>query len=161
MKQSVLLLLILLICNPIMLPAQDADFAKAVDVINSKLKKWAEGGASVYVTVKVNGDISIINKRNQSLQFNLFDLAATPDNKMNSKAGIEVVPCKKKAHAPLAWINFYTLHEQVAFIRLHCNTPVSELESISSAFLRLKVLCSKKTSLSPADSRHISYSIAD
>lgn len=109
MKQSVLLLLILLTCNCIVLPAQDADFAKATHVINSKLKKWAEGGASVYVTAKANGDISIINKRNQSLQFNLFELATTSGNKMNSKDGIEIVPCEKKAHAPLAWINFYTL----------------------------------------------------
>lgn len=140
MKQSVLLLLILITCNSIVLPAQDTDFVKTVDTINAKLKRRAEGGASVYITAKVNGDISIINKSNQSMQFNLFELSISQDNK-NRKNGIEIVPCDKRSHAPLSWINFYTPQEQVAFIRLDCNTPGSGLESIYNLFLHLKSLC--------------------
>lgn len=146
MKQFLLLLLVLLTCNSVLLPAQDTIFVKAVDAINVKLEKWAEGGASVYVTAKANGDISIINKRNQSLPFNLLDLAISDDNNINNKSGIQLVPCDKKAHAPLAWINFYTHQRQAAFIRLDCNTPVSELELIRNAFLYLKSLCIKKNS---------------
>jgi len=143
MKQFLFLLLILLTCKSVVLHAQDTVFVKAVDAINTKLQKWAERGASVYITMKANGDISIINKSNQSMQFNLFDLAISQDNSMSSKSGIEFVPCDKKAHAPLAWINFYTSQRQVAFIRLDCNTTVSELEDISNAFLYLKSLCKK------------------
>lgn len=145
MKQTLFLLVILLTGHTVVLPAQDTVFVKAVNAINVKLEKWAEGGASVYVTAKANGDMSIINTRNQSMPFNLFDLAISHDNSMNSKSGIEFIPCDKKAHAPLAWINFYTSQRQVAFIRLDCNTPASELENICRAFIQLKSLCIQKT----------------
>ena len=144
MKQSLLLLLVLLTCNSVLLPAQDTIFIKAVDAINVKLEKWAERGASVYITAKPNGDISFINQTKQSLSFNLFDLAINNDNNTNSKSGMQLVPFDKKAHAPLAWIKFYTPERQAAFIRLDCNTPVSELELIRNAFLYLKSLCIKK-----------------
>ena len=143
MKQSLLLLLVLLTCNSVLLPAQDTIFIKAVDSINVKLGKWAEGRASVYITAKPNGDISIINQTKQSLSFNLFDLVINDDNNINSKSGMQLVPCDKKAHAPLTWINFYTPERKAAFIRLDCNTPVSELELIRNAFLYLKSLCNK------------------
>ena len=145
MKQTLFLLLIFLTCQTVVLPAQDSVFLKAVDVINVKLEKWAEGGASVYITAKKNGDISIVNKRNQSQSFNLFDLATTDDDNKNSNSGIEAVPCDKKAHAALAWVNFYSLQKQVAFIRLHCNIPLSELESLYNSFLHLKALCKKSS----------------
>lgn len=144
MKQSFLLLLIFLTCNSIVLPAQDTGFAKTVDIINAKLNRWAEGGASVYTTAKKNGDISIINKRKQVQQFNLFDISTSPDSNTKSN-GIEFIPCDKKAHATLAWINFYTTQRQVAFIRLHCNTPLSELECLYNLFLHLKSLCKKSS----------------
>lgn len=142
MKQSVPLLFILLTCNSMRLSAQDTVFIKVVELINIKLQKWAEPGAPVHVTAQKNGDISIINKNNQSMQFNLFDLSIKQDNN-NRNNGIEIVPCEIRSHAPLTWINFYTPQEQVAFIRLDCNTPVSGLESIYKAFLHLKSLCIK------------------
>ncbi len=142
MKQSVLLLFILLTCNSIMLPAQDTDIVKTVDTINAKLKRWAEGGAPVYITAKMNGDISIINKSNQSTQFNLFELSIGDDTN-NRNNGIEIIRCDKRTHASINWINFYTPEKQVAFIRLDCNTPLSGLESIYNEFMHLKSLCKK------------------
>lgn len=145
MKQTLFLLLILLTCHTVALHAQDTGFVKVVDAINVKLEKWAEGGSSVSITAKTNGDISIVNKRNQSLSFNLFDLVITDDNNKKNNSGIEAVPCDKRAHAPLAWIKFFTSQRQVAFIRLDCNTPLSELENLYNLFLHLKSLCKESS----------------
>lgn len=144
MKHTLLLLFILLTCYSVVLPAQDTDFVKTVDSINSRLKRWAEDGASVYITAKTNGEINIHTRTDQFFLFNLFDLSAKDNHQVRIENGIELVPCDKKVRAPLAWINFYTLQSQVAFIRLNCNTTLSELGLIYKDFLHLKTLCIKK-----------------
>ena len=143
MKRSFLLLLIVLIADCSFLSAQEAGFTKAIDSINVKLERWAERGNVVYIKATINGDISIVNKREQYLRFNLFDLANEPNDHPAKKNGIELLACEERAHAPLTWMNFYTAKGQVAFIRLACKTPAAELEHIYNAFMHLKSLCKK------------------
>jgi len=143
MKQFVLLLLVVLISDCSLLCAQNADFTKAIDSINAKLERWAEHGNVVYIKATINGDISIVNKREQYQDFNLLDLANETKAEPNKKNGIELRECDDRAHAPLTWINFYTLTRQVAFIRLNCKTTASELEDLYNAFMHLKSLCKK------------------
>lgn len=118
----------------------DLNFQQTVDVINIILSKWSEKGNPVTVVALKNGSIIIANKRNQSLRFNLFDIIDSEDDKM---VGIETIGCNPRAHALLAWINFKSVHGTVAFIRLDCSTPKSELELIRGAFLHLRSLCTK------------------
>lgn len=135
--------MVVLTCNCFVLPAQDGGFTKAIDSINAKLERWAERGNVVYIKATVNGNISIVNKREQYQEFNLFDLANEPSDEPNKKNGIELVVCETKAHAPLTWMNFYTANGQVAFIRLTCKTSAAELQNLYNAFMHLKSLCRK------------------
>lgn len=143
MKGSFLLLLILLIADCSLLTAQEAGFKKAIDSINVKLERWAERGNVVYIKATINGDISIVNKREQYLRFNLFDLANEPNDHPTTKNGIEFVTCEPGSHAPLTFMNFYTANGQNAFIRLTCKIPAAELEDMYNAFIHLKSLCKK------------------
>jgi hypothetical protein len=126
-----------------LLCAQNADFTKAIDSINAKLKRWAERGNVVYINATINGDISIVNKHEQYQRFNVFELTNQPNDRSTKKNGIELLACDERAHAPLTWINFYTAKDQVAFIRLTCKTPAAELENIYNAFMHLRSLCKK------------------
>lgn len=141
MKQFALLLFIILTCNHILLPAQDTSFVRAVELINKQLAKNERSNA-VYITAE-NRRYSIINKRKQYQQFNIFELPNETNDRPNKKNGIELVACDVKLHAPSAWIDFYTVTRQVAFIKLGCKTPISELEDIYKAFMHLKSLCRK------------------
>lgn len=116
------------------------NFKQTVDEINTRLGKWAEKGNLVSVSALNNGSIDIVNRFDQHFKFNLFDLSDVPDDKMN---GILLSPCDLISHAPLAWINFVKAGETVAYIRLSCKTPRTELEIIKSAFLQLKLLSVK------------------
>ncbi len=127
--------------------ANDLNFDDTQDAINSMLAQWAEGGNIVTVSAQQDGNVSIINARKQSLQFNFFDLRSGKDNGRADDNGIETIACDVKTHVPLAWINFYTDAGNAAFIRLDCNTPKAELDNIRKAFLHLKSLCSKSTAL--------------
>ena len=137
------LLLLILVCNCGLLSAQNAEFANVIDSINAKLERWGERGNVVYIKATINGDISIVNKREQYLRFNLFDLANEPDDRPTKKNGIEFVTCEPRSHAPLTLMNFYTANRQVAFIRLTCKIPPAELENMYTAFMHLKSLCKK------------------
>ena len=143
MKRFFPLLLLLFVCNCGLLSAQNAEFTKAIDSVNARLERWGERGNVVYIKATVNGNISIVNKRQQVQQFNLFDLANETNDEPNQKNGIELLPCEERAHAPLTWMNFYTAKGQVAFIRLTCKIPAAELEHIYNAFMHLKSLCKK------------------
>lgn len=143
MKRFFLLLLVVLLSDCGLLSAQDRSFIKAIDSINVKLEQWAEPGNVVYIKATVNGNISIINKREQVQQFNLFELANEPNDRSTKKNGIELLACEERAHAPLTWMNFYTAKGQVAFIRLACKTPAAELDDLYNAFMLLKSLCKK------------------
>ncbi len=143
MKQFFLLLLVVLISDCSLLCAQNADFTKAIDSINTKLERWAERGNVVYIKATTNGDINIVNKQEQHQRFNVFNLTNQPNDRSTKKNGIELLPCEKKAHAPLTWINFYTATGQVAFLRLACETPAIELENMYNAFMHLRSLCKK------------------
>lgn len=143
MKRFFPLLLLLLVCNCALVYAQDTEFTKAIDSVNARLERWGEGGNVVYIKATVNGNISIVNKRQQVQHFNLFDLANEANDETNQKNGIELLACEERAHAPLTWMNFYTAKGQVAFIRLTCKIPAAELEHIYNAFIHLKSLCKK------------------
>lgn len=143
MKRFFLLLLVILLSDCSLLSAQDRSFTKAIDSINVKLERWAERGNVVYIKATINGNISIVNKREQVQRFNLFELANEPNNDPTKKNGIELLACEERAHAPLTWMNFYTAKGQVAFIRLTCKIPAAELEHIYNAFMHLKSLCKK------------------
>lgn len=120
-------------------------FLQAVDDINTRLAQWAERGNRVRVSALKDGSVDIVNKFDQHLKFNLFELDSDPADTMN---GIVIDPCNPASHAPLTWVNFLKAGETVAFIRLKCNTPKTELTLIRSAFLRLRLLCIKTSSLS-------------
>ena len=122
----------------------DLNFAQTLDVINSRLAKWVEKGIIVTISAWENGDVRISNNRNTHFGFNFFDLAGSSHNNGIDEYGIEIVSCDVKAHAPLAWINFYTAQGKAAFIRLDCYIPPAELAIIRSAFLHLKSLCTKR-----------------
>lgn len=143
MKQFFLLLLVVLMSDGGLLCAQATNFTNAIDSINTKLERWAERGNVVYIKATINGDISIVNKREQYQRFNMFDLANKPNDHSTKKNGIELLTCNERAHAPLTWVNFYTFHRQVAFIRLTCETPAAELENMYQAFMHLRSLCKK------------------
>ena len=143
MKRFFLLLLVVLLSDCSLLSAQDSRFTTSIDSINVKLKRWAEPDNVVYIKATINGDISIVNKREQYLRFNLFELAHESNNGSNKKNGIELLACEERAHAPLTWMNFYTAKGQVAFIRLTCKTPAAELDDLYNAFMQLKSLCKK------------------
>ncbi|MEJ8817293.1 hypothetical protein [Lacibacter sp. H407] len=143
MKRFFLLLLVILLSDCSLLSAQDVGFKKAIDSINVKLEQWAEPGNVVYIKATVNGNISIINKREQYQRFNLFELANEPNDRSTKKNGIELLACEERAHAPLTWMNFYTANGQVAFIRLTCKIPAAELEHLYNAFMHLRSLCKK------------------
>ena len=143
MKRFFPLLLLLFVCNCGLLAAQNAEFTKAIDSVNARLERWGERGNVVYIKATVNGNISIVNKREQVQRFNLFELANEPNDRSTKKNGIELLACEERAHAPLTWMNFYTANGQVAFIRLACKTPASELDDLYNAFMQLKSLCKK------------------
>lgn len=119
------------------------NFEQTLDFINLRLAKWTEKGNTATFTAWINGDVRITNNRNHFFPFNLFDLEDPEVNTGFYENGIETLTCDIKSHAPLAWINFNTLKGNVAFIRLHCNTPKAELEIIRGAILHLKFLCIK------------------
>lgn len=143
MKKFALLVCIVLVSDCFVLSAQDVVFIRAIDSVNAKLKRWAEPGNVVYITATENGNVNIVNRGEQYHRFNLFDLANAKNDDAGKKNGIELLTCEEKAHAPLTFINFYTINEQVAFIRLSCETPAAELENMYKAFMHLKSLCRK------------------
>lgn len=134
----------------------DLNFEQTLDVINTWLAKWTEERNTITLRAQQNGNAVITNKLNQSFPFNFFDLAGAYDNTKIDKDGIEIVSCDVKKHAPLAWINFKTARQKVAFIRLDCYTPIAELEIICGALLHLKSLCTKADTFSnrPAGAIH-------
>ena len=137
-----LLLTILLACNSFLLSAQDKSFEETLERINNRLEKWTEGN-TITVSANRDGNIIIINKRKDTLRFNMFDLLNIYPGKSDEINGIELEYCDRKAHAPISWINFNTDKGTVAFIRLDCNTPVEELNNIYNDFLQLKSFCTK------------------
>lgn len=133
------------------------NFEETQEVINRMLGKWAERGNVVKIIAQPDGNVTIINGRNQSLQFNLFDLSSNQNNGMRDDYSIETIPCDEKTHAPLAWINFNTTSEKAAFIRLECETSKAELDSIRNAFLHLKSLCSKPNAVNSSSTTTAVY----
>ena len=119
-------------------------FLRAVNDINARLAQWEEKGNRVRVSALKDGSVDIVNKFDQRLKFNLFEL---DDNPADTTHGIVIAPCNPASHAPLTWVNFLKAGETVAFIRLKCNIPKTELTLIRSAFLRLRMLCIKTGSL--------------
>jgi hypothetical protein len=121
---------------------KDFSFKQTLDFINTLLAKWSESKKQVTITVNKNGNAKITN-RDQFFHFNFLDLSPVNINDVHGESGIEIVPCDKKTQAPRAWINFNTNEENLAFIRLDCNTPKAELQSIRDALLHLRTLCTK------------------
>ena len=138
-------------------PVKDLDFEETKDVINGMLAKWAERGNIYKITAEPNGSVAIINGRDQSFQFNLFDLSSNQNNNKSDDYRIETITCDVKTQAPLAWINFNTKNGQVAFIRLKCETSKAALDSIRNAFLHLKSLCSNSNTLHNTSSAAIYF----
>ena len=116
------------------------NFEESIHYINRWLSNWSESPQSVRLNTSQNGMAIITGKTGQNFSFNLFDLKGDGDHSDHT-GGIETISCNPKDHAPLAWINFYTVSGKEAFIRLRCKTPESELGKIREAFIHLRSLC--------------------
>ena len=123
--------------------------------INAWIVKWAESGKYIKVSVENDGSVIIVNNKSVTFyfRFNLFDLYS---DKQNTVDGILIEACDKRKHAPSAMLAFETVNKSVGFIRIKCNTPQQELDTIRNAFLQLKRLSLKKdvSILRPKDAEY-------
>ena len=132
------------------------NFEESIHFINSWLSNWSESPQSVRLKTSQNGMTVITGRMGQSFSFNLFDLKGGEEQSGHS-GGIETISCNPKAHAPLAWINFYTTSGKDAFIRLRCNTPETELLKIREAFIHLKSLCTPSKNKNPSNAEAVHF----
>ncbi len=117
------------ICEPVEAVKDSIRINQLINLINKKLIKWSESG-NTNISANQDGDLIISDKGIQTFRF----------NSQASTITAKLVYCDKKLHAPLAWINFYQQGKVIAFIRMKCQVPDKELESLQQAFTQLHSL---------------------
>jgi len=130
-------LLIIPIENIAQSPEQSDRFLQEmVDSVNHLLKTCRDGSVQPVLSVSINGDASLLDKKQSGFRFNLFQLKK--EAKEDNDAGIEFVPENIGSITTNKWIRFRTEKTVVANIKFTA-TDEAMVKKIHGILLRIRL----------------------